>query len=212
MDSFFHDDREVDVLVRSLARKLLRENKTDLPPAILANITGVSEDLWVKTYSQRRCFLNDIYTPMVLDAIEELDKLDQEERNFLDKLYHLLLIIYKINFKYPELVILFHSLESSDEKEESIKIKEAMEDLFQKAQWMLLNQAHIEDIVNNNSPMEKVLKFIIHQMLLSCQSQLSDFCDEYVKNGKAAVFPDKNEWVEKLMKPIVEQLEGITAI
>ncbi|MDC7232261.1 MAG: hypothetical protein PQJ58_03450 [Spirochaetales bacterium] len=209
---FFSDGREVDVLVRSLARKLLREEKTELPPEILARISGVPEEKWIQTFSDRRSFLNDILSVPLQNAVDKLKRLDAEERNFIDKFSETLRLIYAINYNYPEVMLLFHGIAMDKKLDEKVRVNKAMNDLQQMAVNVLKKQAYEEEIVEKDSSMEKLLFFLVMQMLQTLQSRLFENCYEYMENGSFGEFPDEDEIVDSLMAPIQEQLKGITAV
>ncbi|MBF9016217.1 MULTISPECIES: hypothetical protein [unclassified Oceanispirochaeta] len=209
---FFEDGREVDILVRSLARKLVREEKTELPASVLSQISGVSEELWIKTYSERRNFLNDLLTAPIQYAIRELKALEKEERNFIDKLTEVLRLIYTVNYTFPEVIILFHGIALDERLNEKLKVSIVMDQLIVAAIEILKKQAYIEEIIEKKSTMEKLLFFLIQQMMESLQTQLFDYCDDYIENRSMASFPNEKDMVDSLMAPIVEHLEGITAV
>jgi len=211
LKTFFEDERELNVLVRSLARKLLKEKKTELPVAVLASISGVSEERWVEVYSHSNAFLEDIIVPVLDEADQELELLGDEERNFLDKIRHLLLIIYKINYSYPEIMILFHRL-GLEGKNKQLKTGDYMTELKQRTFKILQDQTVLEGIAERSGTMERLLLFLIEQLLMTAQNQMFDFCEQYVETRDLSVFPDDEEWAEELMAPISEQLNGITAV
>lgn len=212
LKSFFEDGREIDILVRSLSRKLLQEKKTELPASVLAHISGVPEELWIETYSERRTFLNDLLSVPIQYIIKELKNLDKEERNFIDKLTVVLKLIYEVNFNYPELIILFHGIAMDESLNKKLSITNTMNELIVVAIEILKNQAYEEEIVEKNSAMDNLLFFLIQQMMQSLQSRLFDYCDDYIENRDRAAFPDEEEMVDTLMAPIVEHLAGITAV
>jgi len=211
LKTFFDDDREVNVLVRTLARKLLQEKKMELPVSVLAGISGVSEERWNQQYSDSSAFLDDIIMPVLDEAEEELEFLGGEERNFLDKIRHILYIIYKINYTYPEIMILFHRI-ALDGGKIKLNTGEFMNGVKEKTFAILLEQSRLEGITEESASMEKLLLFLIEQLLLTAQQQMFEYCEEYIGRRDMSVFPDQDEWVEDLMTPISEQLKGITAV
>lgn len=212
LKTFFTDDREIDTLVRSLARKLLREDKTELPSSILAQISGVPEELWSRTFSKRRSFLNDLLSAPIQKTIKKLKILDGEERNFIDKLGEVLKLIFKINSSYPEVMILFHGIAMNEDLNKELQVSEAMDELIFLAMDILKKQAYEEDIVTKDSAMEKLLFFLIQQMMETFQRRMFDYCEDYIEDRDMAVFPDEDEMITTLMAPIIENLDGITAV
>lgn len=209
---FFEDGREIDILARSLSRKLLREKKTELPASVLAQISGVPEELWIKTYSDRRNFLNDLLTAPIQYVIKELKDLDRQERNFIDKLTEILRLIYDVNFTYPEVIILFHGIALDESMNKKLKITNTMDELIAVAMELLKKQAYEEKIIEKDSSMEKLLFFLIYQMMQSLQSRLFEYCDDYLEHRDLASFPNEEEMIDTLMAPILENLKGITAV
>ena len=206
------DERDFDVLARSLARKLIREKKADLPSSVLAGICGVSEKEWDRIFSRRRNFLSDILSLPVKEAGAVLEQLDKEERNFVDKLEHILRIIFWTNITYPEITVLFKDLANNPEIEGKIGIRDAMNSLKFLAFDLLKNQAYEEGIIEKGSQMEKLLFFLIQQMMIGFHEELNVICDTYVESGNPAVFPDEDDFVDRYLDPIKEQLKGFTAV
>jgi len=211
LETFFDDERELNVLIRTLARKLLKEKKTELPVSVLAAISGVSEQRWAEVYSDSYNLIDDIIIPLLEEADHELAVLKKEERNFLDKIRHILMIIYKINSTFPELMILFHRITTEGDGRK-LKIGKYMNDLKNNAYKILLHQIHLEGIAEKDGPMEKLFIFLIEQLLMTAQNQMLEYCEEYYIHRDMSVFPCEEDWVEDLMEPITGQLEGFTAV
>jgi hypothetical protein len=206
------EERDFDVLVRSLARKLLREETAELPSSVLAGICGVSEKEWDRIFSRRRNFLSDILSLPVKESGAELEQLDKEERNFVDKLDQILRIIFWTNTTYPEIAVLFHNLVQDPEMDKKIGIQDAMDSLRNLAFDILKRQAYEEGIVEENSQMEKLLFFLIHQMMIGFHGELFQLCESYVECRNPLVFPEEDEFVDRFLDPVKDQLKGFTAV
>ncbi len=212
MKELIGEERDFDVLIRSLAKKLLKEQTVELPSSVLAGICGVSEAEWNRIFSRRRNYLNDLISLPVREAGEELEQLDGEERNFVDKLEQILRIIYWVNTSYPEVMVLFTNLAHDPEQDEKLGITVAMDSLRTQAFNLLKRQAYEEDFIEADSPMESLLFFLIRQMLVGFQTDLFHLCESYVECRNPSVFPEEDDLVNQYLNPVKEQLKGFTAV
>jgi len=211
LNSLFGNDRDIEVLSRTLARKMLLEENVDLPPAVLAEISGVSEAAWIKTYKDGKSFIFDLINEPVLEALSMLQALEVEERSFMDKLRKILSLIYTINYNYPELMVLFNKLMQEGVHESAGVLLKTAEEMHYSTSELLKKQAYEEGLLEKGSTMESLLFFLIHQILDQFQMKLLSCCEAFVKTKNHTAFPDEEEMISQFMSPICDQLEGIIA-
>ena len=210
--SYFGDERKVDILFSSLAKKLLREGRDHLPPQVFAKISGIPEKEWQQLFSANHSIVNDIMSAPVQATLKRLEKIERSESNFIEKLSGILSLIYSINCTYPEIMILFQGFSLNRKLDSKYSISGTMEKLILQSMLILRNQAREEGIVKPGSSMESLLFFLVRQLLETMQSRVFGYCEEYLETGDHSCFPPEEDVVDSLMAPVKEQLAGLTAI
>ncbi|MDC7241881.1 MAG: hypothetical protein PQJ50_16120 [Spirochaetales bacterium] len=210
--SYFGDDRHIDVLFGSLAKKLLKEGRENIPSEVLACISGVPEEDLKRLFSGQHSIINDLMNAPVQAVLEKLRELEISESSFLDKLTGIMRLIYNINRSYPEIMILFQGFAMNRRLDKKYGINKTMEQLVLRSLAILKHQAREEKIAETDSSMEMLLFFLIRQLMETMQNRVFEYCYLYIETGDVSCFPSEEDVVDSLLAPVRDQLAGLTAI
>jgi len=212
MTSLFSEERRLDILSRSLARKMLYEDTVRLPVPVLAGISGVPEDKWKKVYPDNGEFLLDLLAPGFQIISSELKRLKKEERSFLDKFEQILRILYRVERPHPEMVLLFQEIYYEEDRSLADALDKLNEEMKQLLLSVLWEQARLEGIVSPKEEKGGLILFMMTELVAVFQNQMVKYCRNHLESRRDDVFLSEDEMILRYMKPLSDQLKGLMAV